>query len=125
MYRHFHGSPLFRLSNPKWLQFCANGTVASWPAPKGWADAKGVSRGEHAVKRQRLVIDTRSGWGARFRIGADRLTMISGNGDQMLYRRLAQGLEPGKLEDVPQAESKMFAAGRGFCEVYPSRPLAG
>ena len=94
-----NGHPIDR---PFYMQFAADGFATTWPAPKHWGDSKGISQGKYRVQGQRIYIDSGSGQPdlpARYQLKGDQLTIINDDGNRMLYRRLAQKLEPGLLEN--------------------------
>ncbi len=90
-----------RVPEPFYIRYYANGTLASWPAPKSWSDSKGVSRGHYAITNGFLVLKTGSTDSpkSRIQIQKDQMKFKTGEGVQLIYQRVLPTVEPGRLEN--------------------------
>jgi len=84
------------------MRFDPDDKAATWPAPQGWSDSKGVSRGRYSIANGFLVIETGSrsyNPKSRIRIEKDEMTLTTDEGHRLLYRRVIPPVEPGRLAD--------------------------
>jgi hypothetical protein len=90
------------VSKPFYLRLSANHAGMSWPTPADWSSAvNGVSKGTWSLQDNFFTIDTtQNGDPHKSRIEVRNGTMIltTVDGVQLLFRRIAGDLLPGKLD---------------------------
>ena len=89
------------VDEPFYLRYDPDGTCASWPVPKDWPNAKGVSRGKYSVTKDTLILDTGRGKSdpkARLILKGNQMVVTTEDSHQLIYRRMIPALEPGKYE---------------------------
>jgi hypothetical protein len=95
------------IDHPFYTRYGADAKVATWPAPEGWSDSKGVSRGSYSVAGGFLTFYAERNKGAvaksKIRILKNQLIMTTEDGNRLAYQRVLSPIEPGKLEDGSDA----------------------
>jgi hypothetical protein len=94
------------VTQPFYVRYEANRQATTWPAPKGWADSKGVSRGRYYVAHGQLILESGAGQNnpkSHLRIKGHWMLLTTDEGHRLLYRRVDAPIEPGRLENGSRA----------------------
>jgi hypothetical protein len=91
-----------RIDQQFYARYSSDGKAVTWPAPKGWSDSEGVSRGRYSLSNGYLILAPDSGADApkaRIHIQNDQMTLTTDEGYQLVFRRIVPPVEPGRLAD--------------------------
>jgi hypothetical protein len=93
------------VKSPFYIRYYPDGAAATWPAPRGWSDTNGVSRGRYHLEGQFLVLETGQGKDdprTRMKVTGDELVLVSNESNRLVYHRVVPDLEPGGLGFAPE-----------------------